>query len=122
MITIIIIISIITFFVSIYNSFIVLSFNNLFVFGRLNFTDNYYYVEIEPFLIERLKEIYETGDIALLTFYEFLWLEEHYNLFFGFLSSIGDKRYNFTMRDCINKIKNAENKSIKNYSNMKKKP
>jgi len=94
--------------------------NNLFVFGRLNFTDNYYYVEIEPFLIERLKEIYETGDIALLTFYEFLWLEEHYNLFFGFLSSIGDKRYNFTMRDCINKIKNAENKSIKKINKKEK--
>ena len=58
-------------------------------------------------------EIYETGDIELLTFYEFIQLEEHYNIFFGFLSALGDKRYNFIMRDSINKIKNAKIESNK---------
>ena len=74
-------------------------------------------------------EIYETGDIELLTFYEFIQLEEYYNIFFGFLSALGDKRYNFIMRDSINKIKNAKiesNKKInkkerRNYDLMNKK-
>ena len=74
-------------------------------------------------------EIYETGDIELLTFYEFIQLEEHYNIFFGFLSALRDKRYNFIMRDSINKIKNAKiesNKKInkkerRNYDLMNKK-
>ena len=93
--------------------------NNLCEFSRLNLNDNYY-VEIDPFLIERLKEIYETGDILLLTFYEFIWLEEHYNIFFGFLSSFGDKRYNFTMRDNINNIKNTKNKANKKRNKKEK--
>jgi hypothetical protein len=87
--------------------------NNLFKFDKLYFSDNYYYVEEDPFLLLKLMEIYETGDIELLTFYEFIWLEEHYDIFYGFLSALGDKRYNFIMRDSINKIKNAKIESNK---------
>ena len=46
--------------------------NNLFKFDRINFPDNYYYVEEDPFFLSKLMEIYETGDIELLTFYEFI--------------------------------------------------
>ena len=71
-----------------------------------------YYVSIDDSLIKKLKEIYKTRDAALLTFYEFIWFEEHYNKFPGFLSAY-DKMYNYRMRKIINEIKNAKVQSFK---------
>ena len=68
----------------------------------------------EPFL-EKLKLIYELNDISLLTFYEFVWFEEHYDICDGFLSALKfHVLYNFRMRNHINKItQNIKNKKQK---------
>ena len=39
-----------------------------------NLTKNDYILNNNKSLISKLKEIYESGDITLLTFYEFIWL------------------------------------------------
>ena len=53
-----------------------------------------------------MKEIYEIGIIALLTFYQFIWFEENYNICNGFLSSLKNVAlYNFKMRKHILEIK-----------------
>ena len=73
-----------------------------------------YKIKIEYSLIEKLKEIYNTGDIALLTFYEFIWFEEHYYIHDGFLSSLRNNiLYNYRMKDNIKKIKNLKEPKIK---------
>ena len=75
-------------------------------------------IKSDDSLIEKLKEIYDTGNITLLTFYEFIWFEEHYNICDGFLSSLrSNVLYNFRMRENIKKIKNIKEPKInrKNY-------
>jgi hypothetical protein len=75
-------------------------------------------IKSDDSLIEKLKEIYDTGNITLLTFYEFIWFEEHYNICDGFLSSLrSNVLYNCRMRENIKKIKNIKEQKInrKNY-------
>ena len=86
-------------------------------FGR-----NEYYVEINDSLKNRLKEIYDTENITLLTFYEFVWFEEHYEICDGFLSSLKNHiLYNFRMRDNIKKIKDINKPKIKRINHKDKK-
>ena len=83
---------------------------------------NKYYIKIDDLLKNRLKEIYDTGNIALLTFFEFIFFEEHYNICDGFLSSLKKNvLYNFRMRDDIKIIKDINKPQIKriNYKNKK---
>ena len=74
-----------------------------------------YYVDLDESLIKKLKEIYDKRDITLLTFYEFIWFEEHYDIFNGFLSSLRNHiLYNFRMKDSIKEIRQKINiKNIK---------
>ena len=47
-------------------------------------------------------------------FYEFIWIEEHYNICNGFLSSLKNfVSYNFIMRNHIKKIKDNKKPKIK---------
>ena len=71
-----------------------------------NLTKNVYLLNNNKSLISKLKEIYESGDITLLTFYEFIWLEDNFNICNGFLSSLKNVAlYNFKMRKHILEIK-----------------
>lgn len=82
-----------------------------------------YEVTIEDSFLEKLKLIYELNDIPLLTFYEFVWFEEHYNICDGFLSALKfHVLYNSRMRNHINKIvQNLKNKKQKIIYKKKKK-
>ena len=80
-----------------------------------------YYVERKESLIKKLIEIYDTGNLSLLTFYEFIWFEENFNFCNGFLSSLENyKMYNFFIRDGINKIKEAKKPDIKKINKKDK--
>lgn len=68
-----------------------------------------------------MKEIYESGDITLLTFYEFIWFEENYTICHGFLSALRNNIiYNLRMRNNINKIKNYQKPKIKRINKKEK--
>ena len=83
--------------------------------------NNEYYVDMDDSLKNRLKEIYDTGNIALLTFYEFIWFEEHYNICDGFLSSLKNHiLYNFRLRDNIKQIKDMKKPKIKRINHKNK--
>jgi hypothetical protein len=76
-----------------------------------------YDVQIDDLFLEKLKLMYELDDIILITFYEFIWFEEHYNICEGFLSALKfHVLYNFRMRNHFNQIiqdtKNKERKKI----------
>ena len=89
-----------------------------FIKKRAGINHHIYYDE---FLIEKLNEIYDKRDITLLTFYEFIWFENYYNICDGFLSSLRNHNlYYFRIRDSINKIKEALNKKT-NRKNKKEK-
>ena len=61
-------------------------------------------------------------NITLLTFYEFVWFEEHYEICDGFLSSLKNHIiYNFRMRDNIKKIKDINKPKIKRINHKDKK-
>ena len=76
-------------------------------------------MNIDDSLIKKLKEIYNIGDITLLTFYEFIWLEENYDICHGFLYSlINQNFYNFKMKDNFKLIKGIQNNGI-NRNNKK---
>ena len=81
-----------------------------------------YYVDKDESLIAKLKEIYELGDITLLTFYEFIWFEENYDICEGFLSSLKNNiQYNLRMRKHILNIKEEMKPKIKaKYKKEKK--
>ena len=80
-----------------------------------------YCIDINDSLIEKLEEIYNAGDITLLTFYEFIYLEEHYDICDGFLSSLRNHiLYNFRMKDTIIKKKHEQNKEIKRINKKEK--
>ena len=88
------------------------SFRHLYIRITLN-RDNYY-VEKDESLISKLKEIYELEDITLLTFYEFIWFEEKYDICHGFLSSLTNNHlYELRMKKYILKIKNEMQPKIK---------
>ena len=80
-----------------------------------------YYVEQDESLIAKLKEIYELGDITLLTFYEFIWFEENYDICNGFLSSLTNNiSYKLRMKKHILNIKNEMKPKAKaKYKNEK---
>ena len=82
---------------------------------RIRYNKSNYYVDLDKSLIKKLKEIYDKRDITLLTFYEFIWFEEHYDIFNGFLSSLRNHiLYNFRMKDSIKEIRQKINiKNIK---------
>jgi len=64
-----------------------------------------------------MKEIYEIGIIALLTFYQFIWFEKNYNICNGFLSSLKNVAlYNFKMPK-MNEIYKKEKKMYKKSDN-----
>ena len=82
-------------------------------FGHVFSFENYD-VKIDHSLIKKLKEIYDSGDITLLTFYEFIWFEEKYEICNGFLSALkNNAMYNFRMRNSIDLIKNHEKSNEK---------
>ena len=82
----------------------------------------YYYVKQDESLISKLKEIYELGDITLLTFIEFIWFEENYDICDGFLSSLKNyKLYEFRMRKHILNIKEEMKPKIKGKYKKEKK-
>ena len=84
-------------------------------------SNNEYYVDMDDSLKNRLKEICDTGNIALLTFYEFVWFEEHYNICDGFLSSLKNHiLYNFRLRDNIKQIKDMKKPKIKRINHKNK--
>ena len=88
------------------------SFRHLYIRITLN-RDNYY-VEKDESLISKLKDIYELEDITLLTFYEFIWFEEKYDICHGFLSSLANNNlYELRMKKHILKIKNEMQPKIK---------
>ena len=61
-----------------------------------------------------MKDIYELEDITLLTFYEFIWFEEKYDICHGFLSSLANNNlYELRMKKHILKIKNEMQPKIK---------
>ena len=87
-----------------------------------DFRHKEYYVDMDDTSKNRLKEIYDTGNIALLTFYEFVWFEEHYNISEGFLSSLKNHIiYNFRLRDDIKQIKDMKKQKIKRINHRNKK-
>ena len=87
-----------------------------------NLTKNDYLLNNNKSLISKLKEIYESGDITLLTFYEFIWLEDNYNICNGFLSSLKNVAlYNFKMRKHILKIKEELKPRMNNKYKKEKK-
>ena len=80
-----------------------------------------YCIDINDSLIEKLEEIYNAGDITLLTFYEFIYLEEHYDICDGFLSSLRNHViYNFRMKDTIIKNKHEQSKEMKRINKKEK--
>ena len=87
-----------------------------------NLTKNDYLLNNNKSLISKLKEIYESGDITLLTFYEFIWLEDKFNICNGFLSSLKNVAlYNFKMRKHILKIKEELKPRMNNKYKKEKK-
>jgi len=55
--------------------------------------------------VNKIKEIYDTQDIALLTFYELVLLEINYKIDYGFLSALETQNlYNLQMKDSIKKL------------------
>jgi hypothetical protein len=55
--------------------------------------------------IKKLKEIYDTRNITLLTFYEIVLLEKDKRIDYGFISSLKTQfLYDFQMKDSIKKI------------------
>ena len=78
-------------------------------------------IDMEDSFKNRLKEIYDSGNIALLTFYEFVWLEKHCYIDCGFLTSLKNHIiYNFRLRDNIKQIKDMKKPKIKriNHKNI----
>ena len=76
---------------------------------------------LQDFPILNLKEICDSGNIALLTFYEFVWFEKHCYIDCGFLSSLKNHiLYNFRLRDNIKQIKDMKKPKIKriNHKNI----
>ena len=63
----------------------------------------------EESLIQKLREVYYAGDITLLTFIEFIWIEaQDYDLFNGFLSSLETNiSYDLRMKEHIKTLKDA---------------
>ena len=96
--------------------------NNFFLFSLRNrHSFSNYYVDKDGSLIKKLKEIYDKEDITLLTFYEFIWFEENYNICKGFLSALKNQtQYNYQIRDNIKKIYDANNKKIKRRNKIEK--
>ena len=84
-----------------------------YLFIRISSDREKYYVERDESLIAKLKEIYELGDITLLTFYEFIWFEENYDICNGFLSSLTNNiLYKLRMKKHILNIKNEMNAKV----------
>ena len=94
-----------------------MNFDKAIILGDVNSSSSF----PDESLIKKLKEIYKTGDIALLTFYEFIWIEEHYDLYYGFISSLKNyKMYNFFMRDNIKKVRDENEPKIKRKNKISK--
>ena len=93
-----------------------------YLFIRISRDRENYHVEQDESLIAKLKEIYELGDITLLTFYEFIWFEENYDICYGFLSSLKNNiLYKLRMKKHILNIKNEmKAKTEAKYKNEKK--
>ena len=78
-------------------------------------------LNLDDALIKKLKEIYITGDITLLTFYELLLLEKDKTIDYGFLSSFKTQfLYDLQMKDTIKKLKEKKKPKI-NRINKKEK-
>jgi len=86
--------------------------------SKVFFLSNFLFKDMPVF---KIKEIYDTQDIALLTFYELVLLEINCNINYGFLSALETKYlYDFTMKDSIKKLTEKERPKI-NRINKKEK-
>ena len=90
----------------------------VFTYKRLNINLS---LNLDGALVKKLKEIYITGDITLLTFYELLLLEKDKTIDYGFLSSLKTQfLYDLQMKDTIKKLKEKKKSKI-NRINKKEK-
>ena len=79
------------------------------------------YFEENDESIKKLKEIYDSGDITLLTFYELALLELINKIDYGFLSALKTQSlYDFQMKDSINNLTEKQRPKI-NRINKKEK-
>jgi len=96
-----------------------------FLLGKKTYFDKFSYSSLSlnenDASIKKLKEIYDTQDITLLTFYELLLLEKDKKIEFGFLSIFKTQfLYDLQMKDTIKKLKESQKQKI-NRINKKEK-
>jgi len=71
--------------------------------------------------IKKLKEIYNSGDMTLLTFYELVLLEYKSKLDYGFLSSLETQYlYDFQMKESIKKLTEKQRSKINRIDKKQK--
>ena len=72
--------------------------------------------------IKKLKEIYDSGDITLLSFYELVFLEYKNKLDYGFLSALETQYlYDLQMKESIKKLTEKQRPKINRIGKKQKK-
>ena len=86
--------------------------------SKVSFLSNFLFKYMPVY---KIKEIYDTQDIALLTFYELVLLEINCDINYGFISVLETQYlYDFTMKDSIKKLTEKQKPKI-NRINKKEK-
>ena len=92
----------------------------VFIYEQLYYTSSY--LNADDASIKKLKEIYDTGDITLLTFYELLLIEKDKRINYGFLSSFKTQfLYDLQMKDTIKKLTEKKRTKINKINRINKK-